>query len=227
MLDFVAGGAAGCVSTTLTYPFDILRTRLAAQTEPKVRGGWRRPHACHCRMLAPPARAACAEVPRSSPASSIAAWCMAHVTCLPLAVCEVSTKVRPVPCSLAHGLQRMRPSCHSPLTASRVVKARPLLFQVLPPPVLGCHPYCIPNPRRAPSPAGFEPALAIVVPGAGLSFMFYKGALRLLTWAADGLPGSAPTAKYPLERLAAGCVAETGMGSAGRLALVSAACDGS
>jgi hypothetical protein len=64
--------------------------------------------------------------------------------------------------------------------------------------------YRAPRLCALPTPAGFRPALAIVVPGAGLSFMFYKGALRMLTWAAVGLPGSAPTAKYPLERLVAG-----------------------
>lgn len=35
--DVVAGAAAGAVATCATYPFDFLRTRLAAQGVPKVR----------------------------------------------------------------------------------------------------------------------------------------------------------------------------------------------
>ena len=35
-VEFLAGGAAGFVATTLVYPSDVLRTRFAAQGEPKV-----------------------------------------------------------------------------------------------------------------------------------------------------------------------------------------------
>lgn len=33
---FVCGGLAGCLSSTVAQPLDVLRTRLVAQGEPKV-----------------------------------------------------------------------------------------------------------------------------------------------------------------------------------------------
>ncbi|KAJ1473036.1 hypothetical protein T484DRAFT_1837875 [Baffinella frigidus] len=40
-VDMASGAASGAVATALTYPLDLLRTRLAAQQEPRVyRGLW-------------------------------------------------------------------------------------------------------------------------------------------------------------------------------------------
>lgn len=36
MSHFVCGGIAGCLSSTVAQPLDVLRTRLVAQGEPKV-----------------------------------------------------------------------------------------------------------------------------------------------------------------------------------------------
>uniref|UniRef100_A0AC35TH00 t-SNARE coiled-coil homology domain-containing protein n=1 Tax=Rhabditophanes sp. KR3021 TaxID=114890 RepID=A0AC35TH00_9BILA len=35
-IDFVAGGLAGCVATTMAMPLDVIRTRMVAQGEPKI-----------------------------------------------------------------------------------------------------------------------------------------------------------------------------------------------
>lgn len=34
--NFCCGAVAGCAATTLSYPFDVVRTRLVGQGEPKV-----------------------------------------------------------------------------------------------------------------------------------------------------------------------------------------------
>jgi solute carrier family 25 thiamine pyrophosphate transporter 19 len=39
--DMMCGGIAGGIATVVTYPFDLIRTRLAAQPEPKVYSGLR------------------------------------------------------------------------------------------------------------------------------------------------------------------------------------------
>ena len=39
-LSFVGGAFAGAAATFASYPFDLLRTTLAAQGEPRVRTGW-------------------------------------------------------------------------------------------------------------------------------------------------------------------------------------------
>ena len=36
MSHFVCGGVAGCLSSTVAQPLDVIRTRLVAQGEPKV-----------------------------------------------------------------------------------------------------------------------------------------------------------------------------------------------
>jgi hypothetical protein len=49
------------------------------------------------------------------------------------------------------------------------------------------------------------PTLVTIVPGAGLSFMFYKAFLRYLTpWFGPGRPMSPREAGYEIERVLAG-----------------------